>query len=112
MGLFDQILGAVNSSTQVGGLNDLLNVVSNSTQGGGLDDLLNIANTVKQLGNNVGADSSTIQSILSVVGKEVQSSLQVKQATNGTESVQDFVNQFAGTSPNSEAVNTLFSPDI
>lgn len=112
MGLFDQILGAVNSSTQVGGLNDLLNVVSNSTQGGGLDDLLNIANTVKQLGNNVGADSSTIQSILSVVGKEVQSSLQVKQATDGTESVQDFVNQFAGTSPNSEAVNTLFSPDI
>lgn len=112
MGLFDQILGAVNTSAQVGGVNDFLSVVTNSTPGGGLDNLLNIANILKQLSNNVGADSSTMQSILSVVGKEVQSSLQVKQATDGTESVQDLVNQFAGTSANSEAVNTLFSPDI
>jgi len=96
MGLFDQILGAV----------------SNSNQPGGLDNLVNIATTVKQLGNGIGANSSTMQSILSVVGKQVQSSLQAKQATDGSESVQDLVNQFAGTSPDSEAVNTLFSPDI
>jgi len=94
MGLFDQILGAV----------------SNSNQPGGLDNLVNIAMTVKQLGNGVGADSSTMQSVLSVVGKQVQSSLQAKQATDGSESVQELVNQFAGTSANLEAVNSLFSP--
>jgi len=96
MGLFDQILGAV----------------SNSSQPGGLDNLINIATTVKQLGNGVGANSSTMQSILSVVGQQVQSSLQAKQASNGTEAVQDLVNQFSGTSANSEAVNTLFSSNM
>ena len=68
MGLFDQILGAV----------------SNSNQPGGLDNLINIATTVKQLGNGIGADSSTMQSVLSVVGKQVQSSLQAKQTSDGS----------------------------
>ena len=96
MGLFDQILGAV----------------SNSNQPGGLDNLVNIAMTVKQLGNGIGADSSTMQSILSVVGKQVQSSLQTKQATEGSEAVENLVNQFAGTSADSQAVDSLFSPEI
>ncbi|MFM7408076.1 MAG: hypothetical protein ACKO3K_15835 [Cuspidothrix sp.] len=96
MGLFDKILGAIN----------------NSNQPGGLDNLVNIAMTVKQLGNGVGANSSTMQSILSVVGKQVQSSLQTKQATDGSQAVQDLVNQFAGTTANSQAVDSLFSPEI
>lgn len=93
MGLFDQILGAV----------------TNSNQQGGLGQLLNIVNTVQQVSNSTGTDTSTIQSILSIVGKQVHSSLQQKQATEGTESVQNLVNQFAGTSPDSQAVNSLFS---
>jgi len=96
MGLFDQILGAV----------------SNSNQPAGLDNLLNIATTVQQLGSGLGVDSSTMQSILSVVGKQVQSSLQAKQATDGSEAVQDLINQFAGTSASSQAVDNLFSADI
>ncbi|MFN8953228.1 MAG: hypothetical protein ACK5WC_19155, partial [Aphanizomenon sp.] len=72
MGLFDQILGAV----------------GNSNQPAGLDNLLNIATTVQQLGSGLGVDSSTMQSILSVVGKQIQSSLQAKEATEGSEAVQ------------------------
>jgi Bacterial protein of unknown function (DUF937) len=96
MGLFDQILGAV----------------GNSNQQGGLSQLVGIVNTVQQISNNTGADTSTIQSVLSVVGKQVHSSLQEKQATEGTEAVQDLVNQFAGTSADSQAVDSLFSSDI
>ena len=96
MGLFDQILGAV----------------GNSNQPAGLDNLLNIATTVQQLGSGLGVDSSTMQSILSVVGKQIQSSLQAKEATEGSEAVQDLINQFAGTSANSQAVDNLFSADI
>ncbi|AFZ59990.1 DUF937 domain-containing protein [Anabaena cylindrica FACHB-243] len=96
MGLFDQILGSV----------------TNSNQQGGLGQLVKIANTVQQVSNTTGADTATIQSILTVVGKQVHSSLQEKQATEGTEAVQNLVNQFAGTSPDSQAVNTLFSPAI
>jgi hypothetical protein len=96
MGLFDQILGAV----------------ANPNQQGSLGQLGGIINTVQQLSQSTGADPSTIQSVLSVVGGQVRSALQDKQATDGNEAAQSLVNQYAGTSPNPQAVNSLFSPEI
>jgi hypothetical protein len=96
MGLFDQILGAV----------------GNSNQQGGLGQLLSIANTIEQISNSTVTDNSTIQSVLSVVGKQVHSSLQEKQVSEGTEAVENLVNQFAGNSPDSQAVSSLLSPDV
>ncbi|MHC5728946.1 MAG: DUF937 domain-containing protein [Nostoc sp.] len=95
MGLFDQILGAI----------------ANPNQQGSLGQLGNIVNTVQQLSDRTGTDPSTIQSILSIVGGQVRSALQDKQATDGNEATQTLVNQYAGTSPNPEAVDSLFSPD-
>jgi hypothetical protein len=88
MPLFDQILSAVAQSNQLG----------------------NLIGTVEQLGNNTGADSSTMQTLFSVVGNQVRSALQDKQASEGEESVQHLVNDYAGTSPDLQAVNALFSP--
>ena len=96
MGLFDQILGAV----------------ANPNQQGSLGQLGGIINTVQQLSDRTGTDPSTIQSVLSIVGGQVRSALQDKQATDGNEATQTLVNQYAGTSPNPEAVDSLFSPDI
>ncbi|NES99473.1 MAG: DUF937 domain-containing protein [Sphaerospermopsis sp. SIO1G2] len=93
MGLFDQILGSV----------------AGSQEAGGMGQLIGIANTINQISNSTGADTSTIQSVLSVVGKQVHSSLQQKQADQGMEIVESLVNQFAGTNPDSEAVDSLFS---
>ncbi|BAZ52438.1 hypothetical protein NIES4103_50990 [Nostoc sp. NIES-4103] len=94
MGLFDQIIGAV----------------SNPNQQGSLGQIGNIINAVDQLSDRTGADPSTIQSVLGVVGNYVRSSLQEKQATGGNEQAQALVNQYSGTSPNPEAVDSLFSP--
>lgn len=96
MGLFDQILGAVANPNQQASFGQLGNVLS----------------TVDQLSNRTGVDSSTMQSVLSVVGGQVRSALQQKQATEGNEAVQSTVNQFAGTSPNSQAVNSVFGSGI
>ncbi|MEH2068106.1 MAG: DUF937 domain-containing protein [Nostoc sp.] len=96
MGLFDQILGAV----------------TNPNQQGSLGQLGSIINTVNQLSDRTGADPSTIQSVLSIVGNQVRSTLQHKQATDGNEAAQTLVNQYAGTSPNPQAVDSLFSPGI
>jgi hypothetical protein len=95
MGLFDQIIGAV----------------TNPNQQGSLGQLGSIINTVQQVSNSTGTDPSAIQSVLGVVGNYVRSSLQEKQATGGNEEAQALVNEFAGTSPNPEAVNSLFSSD-
>jgi hypothetical protein len=96
MGLFDQILGSVVGAGETGSLGKLIG----------------IAKTVQQISNNTGTDTSTIQSVLSVVGKQVHSSLQEKKANEGTAAVEELVDQFAGTDPNFQAVNTLFSPAI
>jgi Bacterial protein of unknown function (DUF937) len=96
MGLFDQILGAV----------------TNPNQQGSLGQLGNIMNTVQQLSGSTGADPSTMQSVLSVVGGQVRSALQEKRATDGPEAVQSLVSEFAGTSANPLAVASLFSPQM
>ncbi|MBO3457665.1 DUF937 domain-containing protein [Aetokthonos hydrillicola Thurmond2011] len=96
MGLFDEILSAVN----------------NPNLQGSTGQLGSILNTVQQISNTTGADPSTIQSVLGIVGNYVRSSLQEKQATEGDEAAQAVVNEFGGTSPNSQAVESLLSPFI
>ncbi len=94
MGLFDQII----------------NAIDNSNQQGNAGQLDNIVNTVQQVSNSTGTDPSTMQSALGIVGNYVRSALQQKQATEGNQAAQNVVNQFGGTSPNPQAVNSLFAP--
>lgn len=96
MGLFDQIIGAV----------------SNPNQQGSLGQLGSIINTVNQLSNRSNTNPSTMQSVVGIVGNYVRSALQQKQTTEGNEATQALVNQYAGTSSNPQAVNSLFSPNI
>ncbi|MDY6899337.1 MAG: DUF937 domain-containing protein [Cyanobacteriota bacterium] len=93
MGLFDQVLNAINDPQTRGSMNDI----------GG------IINTVQQLSGNAGTDSSNMQSAMGIVGNFVRSSLQQKRVTEGEQQAQSIVDQFSGTSPNSQAVNSLFS---
>lgn len=93
MGLFDQIINAIDSQDQQG----------NTSQ---LDSNLN---TMQQLSNSYGADPSTMQSALSIVGNYVRGALQQQRSVNGAESAQNIVNQYSGNYPNPQAVDSLFS---
>lgn len=93
MGLFDQILTALNDP----------NTVGNTDQIGG------ILNTAQQLGNQLGIAPETSQMVMSMVGSSVRSSLQEKQTEIGNDGVQNLVNQFAGITSNPQAVEMLFS---
>lgn len=92
MGLFDQILGAIDSPNQQASP----------------DQLSNILGTVQQLSNNQGIDSGTAQTAMSVVGGYVRSALQQQRQTQGADRAEAIVNQYAGTSPNNAAVQALF----
>lgn len=95
MGLFDQILTAVN----------------NPNQQASPDQLGTILNTVQQLSNRQGLNSSTTQTALSVVGGYVRSALQQQRATRGPGQAEAIVNQFGGTNPNPSALDALFTPN-
>ncbi|HBB34157.1 MAG TPA: hypothetical protein DDZ80_18245 [Cyanobacteria bacterium UBA8803] len=89
--------------------NQILSAIENPDQQGSPSQLGNIFNTVQQLSNNNNVDPSTIQSVLSIVGKYARPALQQKRETEGMQETQSFVNQFSGTQPSSQAVNLLFS---
>ena len=93
MSLFDQILGAIDNPSQ-------------QASPGQLGEILS---TVQQLSNHANTDPSTIQSVLSVVGSYARSALQQKRASEGEQQTQEFVNQFGGTQPSTQAVQMLFS---
>ena len=93
MGLFDQIVGAINNPNQEG---------SNS-------QLSNILGTVQQLSGNLGGDAGATQAAMSILSGHVRSALQQKREESGSTGVQEFINQFAGTTPNPLAVASLFS---
>lgn len=93
MGLFDQIINAIDSNDSQG---DASQINSNLS-------------TMQQLSNGMGADPSATQSALSIVGNYVRGALQQKKSQGGTEEAQSIVNQYSGTQPSSQAVNSLFS---
>ena len=95
MGLFDQVVNAIADPSKQASTGQL----------GG------ILNAVGQLASNQQADSSSTQQVMSVVGGLLRSSLQERRAADGEDAVQNLVQQFSGTSANSEAVNALLTPD-
>jgi hypothetical protein len=92
MGLFDQILGAIN----------------NPNQQASPDQLGSILGTVQQLSNRQGLDANATQTALSVVGSYVRSALQQQRATGGSERAEAIVNQYGGASPSTDVLDSLF----
>lgn len=93
MGLFDQIVSAIN----------------NPNQQASPDQLGGILQAVEQLSRGQGTSPATTQTALSVVSSYVRSALQQKQ-TSGDQAEQ-IVNRYSGTTPNPQAVQDLFTPD-
>ncbi|HEY9616957.1 MAG TPA: hypothetical protein V6C64_08960 [Microcoleaceae cyanobacterium] len=92
MGLFDQIVSAINNPNQQASPNQLNDILNN----------------VQQVSGNHGMDAATSQAVLSQVGSYVRSALQKKQAAGGRGAVESIVNQVGGNQ--AAAMPALFSP--
>ncbi len=92
MGLFDQILGAIDNPNQQASTNQLGSILG----------------AVQQLSGNQGVDAGTTQLAMSVLGGYVRSALQDVRSQSGDAQAQQVVNQFSGTDPNPDAVQSLF----
>lgn len=92
MGIFDQVMGAIQDPNREASIGQLGQIVS-------------MAQQVAQANN---ANSSTTQQAASVVGSFVQSALREKQQTQGMDTVLDLVRQ--GTTDGAGVLPKLFSP--
>ncbi|ESA32626.1 hypothetical protein N836_25260 [Leptolyngbya sp. Heron Island J] len=93
MGIFDQVMGAIQDPNREASIGQLGQIVS-------------MAQQVAQASN---ANSSTTQQAASVVGGFVQSALREKQQTQGMDAVLDLVQQ--GTNDGAGVLPKLFSPE-
>ncbi|MGK7948050.1 MAG: hypothetical protein AB4368_04410 [Xenococcaceae cyanobacterium] len=95
MSLFKQILSAIDSPE----------LEANP------DRLNSILGMVQQLSssNSNNANYNDLQSAMSIVGNFTRSALQEKRRQQGTNQVQQIINQFAGTQASPLAVQTLFN---
>jgi hypothetical protein len=91
MGLFDLVSNAINDP----------NLQANVGQIGG------IVNSLQQVQQAQNLDGDSTQTLLSLVGTQVRSSLQ-QQQESGT-NVSELLEQFGGTASNAAAVSALFS---
>ena len=89
MGLFDQIVSAIDNPA----------LQANTGQLG------NILNTVQQLSQQQGMNNSSTEAVMSLLGNHVRSALKSQSA----DQAQAIVNQYGGTNANGAAVNALFS---
>jgi hypothetical protein len=94
MGLFDQVLNAIN----------------NPNQQASTDGISQILGTLQQLASSKGVDPAIAQTVTSVVGNYVRSALQQQRETGGNEQIAAIIDQFSGTGANPAAVEALFSP--
>jgi hypothetical protein len=95
MGLFDQIVDAIN----------------NPAQEASPDQLGNILNTVQQVAATQGIDLSKAQSILSVLSPYVRDALQQQRTTQGESTATALVNQLASGGGNLQALQGLMNPN-
>ncbi len=96
MDLFDAFMGAID----------------NPQQSASVDQLGGLLGTVQQLSGQNGIDPGMMQTVMSMVGGQVQSSLQEQQSTMGADHVQNLLGQFSGGNPSSAAVSTLLNPSM
>ncbi|MGF1513430.1 MAG: DUF937 domain-containing protein [Elainellaceae cyanobacterium] len=94
MGLFDQVIGALD----------------NPQQQASTGDIGSILGTVQQLAGSQGASSGNVQTLMSIVGQYARSSLKETSQTAGRGQAEELVDRYAGTSPSADALQALFSP--
>lgn len=93
MGLFEQVLGAINNPSQQASSSQISDILS----------------AVQQLSGDRNVPSSTTQTALSIVGRHVRSALQQKRSAGNSDEAEMLVERFSGTHANSAAVQSLFT---
>jgi hypothetical protein len=90
----------------------ILTAIADPNQPASADGLGSILGAVQQASSQHGVEPDMMQSVVSLLGGAVQSSLQDQQDAHGSDHVMGILNQFSGGGSNTGAMNALFSPDM
>lgn len=91
---------------------DVLSAINNPNQQGSVTQLEGIANTVQQLASSQGLDSGKMHSVLGAAGGLISSALLNRQGAAGEGQLGNILGQMMGTGAASTALSTLFPPQV
>lgn len=93
----------------MGIFNQILNAIDNPNAEASTNQLSSILDTVQQLSGNYQANPSAVQSAMSIVGNYTKSALQQKRNQGNTTQVNQLIEQFGGNQANSQILSSLFN---
>ncbi len=96
MGLFFEVLQAINNPNQQASTGELSNVV----------------NSVEELAHRQGIDPSTMQSVMSAIGEVLRPTLQQQRVASGAPDLGNLVGQLTSGGMGETALSSLLSPQM
>lgn len=91
---------------------EMLSAINNPSQRGSVDQLRVVMNTVQQLGASQDVNLATMQTAMSALSSFIRPALQQQSQTIGFQELNHLVNQFAGASMNTGALQGLLTPQL
>jgi hypothetical protein len=88
---------------------EMLSAINNPSQRGSVEQLGAVMNTIQQLGARQGINPSTMQMTMSALGSFIRPILQRQSQAGGGQQLNQLVNQFAGSNPSTGATSALQS---
>jgi hypothetical protein len=91
---------------------DVLSAINDPNQQGSVAQLETVTKSIQQVAANQGIESSKLQSILSAVGGFIGPAMQQQQKLAGGGQLENLIGQIAGTGAAATALQTLFPPQL
>jgi hypothetical protein len=91
---------------------DVLSAINNPNQQGSVNQLESIINSIQQLVTNRGIQPSQMQNAMSVLGNILRPTLQKQQSALGGSQLQNLINQAANTGISTSGQESLLSPQL
>ncbi|WP_026731221.1 DUF937 domain-containing protein [Fischerella sp. PCC 9605] len=91
---------------------DVLSAINNPNQQGSVTQLESITNSIQQLATSRGIQPSQMQTVMSVLGNVLRPALQKQQSTLGGNQLQNLIGQAIGTSASASGLQSLMSPQL
>ncbi|MBF2028693.1 MAG: DUF937 domain-containing protein [Oscillatoriales cyanobacterium C42_A2020_001] len=91
---------------------DVLSAINNPDQQGSVAQLENVTNTMQQLATSQGLDATKLQSILTAAGGLLGPALKQQGSLPGGAQLGNLVNQVGGTGAPAAALQSLFPPQL
>lgn len=91
---------------------ELLSAVNNPNQRGSVDQLRKVMDNIQALSANSGISLSTMQTVMSALGSSIYPTLKQQTLTTGNQSLDSWVDQFSGTTLGTRALQLFLIPEL